>query len=71
MAGYTTYTTNQGDTWTGIAWKAYGDVSKMDSIMAANPYIPASALLSGGVDIRVPILEKPSFNPSMLPPWKR
>jgi phage tail protein X len=71
MAGQTTYTTNQGDTWTSIAWKAYGDVSKMDEVIMANPYIPASAVISGGIDITVPILDKASLNPSMLPPWKR
>ena len=71
MAGFTTYTSKQGDTWSGIAWKAYGDVSKMDSIISANPYIPASALLSGEVDIIVPILDKPVQNASLLPPWKR
>lgn len=71
MAGYTNYTTKRGDTWAVIAWKAYGDVSKMDGIISANPYTPAYAVLSGEVDIRVPILDKPSQNQSLLPPWKR
>ena len=68
---YTIYTSKQGDTWASIAWKAYGDVSKMDIVIAENPYIPANPVIPGGLIIRVPILEATALNQYLLPPWKR
>lgn len=68
---YTIYTSKQGDTWSGIAYKAYGDVTRMDIIIAENPYLPAYPVIPGELKIRVPILEESVANQSLLPPWKR
>lgn len=68
---YTEYTTQKGDTWSGIADKAYGDVTRMKEIIEANPYATAAPVLEAGVTIRVPVTEKKSIDKSNLPPWKR
>lgn len=68
----TNYTTIQGDRWDTIAYKAYGDASLVQPIIAANPYIPVSAYFDGGVTLSIPIIEQSSStDKSLLPPWKR
>jgi len=71
VAGNTTYTTKAGDTWSGIAYKAYGDVSKMNLITAANPYHSLHEVLPDGLIILVPVIDRPAIDPLNLPPWKR
>jgi nucleoid-associated protein YgaU len=68
---YTEYITKNGDTWSGIAFKAYGDVTKMKDIIEANPYTSAYPVLPAGIVLLVPIAEKSSVTVSNLPPWKR
>lgn len=69
--GNTAYVSKKGDTWSGIAFKAYGDVSMMDQITAVNPYHALHDVLPDGLVILVPIIERPSVNALNLPPWKR
>lgn len=71
MSALTSYTTLDGDTWTGIAYKSYGDVSKMPEILLANFYVPAFPVLPGGIVLNIPILEPEVIDSSLLPPWKR
>lgn len=67
-----TYTCVEGDRWDLIAYKAYGDASRYNEIIQANPVI-ISGTLPAGLVINIPILEGPTANiPSdLLPPWKR
>lgn len=67
----TKYTTQEGDTWAMIAYKAYGDVNKFPQIMAANPNVSWDDELPGNIDIFVPIQEANTQQNSLTPPWKR
>lgn len=69
---YIEHITSDGERWDTIAWKYYGDVSKMGIIIKANPYVPIQPIFPAGLKLIIPIIEKPS-NPvliSTLPPWK-
>ena len=63
------YTTIQGDTWDGIAYKVYGSEYHMIALMEANTEQIDTALFSAGIVLNVPDVEIPV--PSTLPPWKR
>ncbi len=71
--------TGVADRWDLVAYRAYGDATKIEPIMRANPQL-AGALTTGGtvsatlpalIDLRVPILPEPTVRPDRLPPWKR
>ncbi|MFC3802802.1 tail protein X [Cohnella sp. GCM10012308] len=63
------YSTLQGDTWDGIAFKLYGDETLMSLLINANPAHAATVLFSGGVLLAVP--ERPAETAADLPPWRR
>lgn len=67
---YLEYVTKDGDRWDLIAWEMYGDAGRMEPIIAANPSIPISRTLAGGLTLRIPILDTQSIVIEM-PPWKR
>lgn len=71
MADTTTYITSEGDRWDSIADKAYGDVTKMDKIIDANPDLALVAEFRDGVTITLPIIPESETQTSNLPPWKR
>ena len=64
-----TYSTLQGDTWDGIAFKLYGDANLMTLLLNANPEQAKTVVFSGGVILDVP--PKPADTPDTLPPWRR
>jgi phage tail protein X len=68
---FTDYRTVDGDRWDSVAYKAYGDASKGNLIIAANPYVKADAVLPGGLRLLIPVLEDEPQRTSNLPPWKR
>lgn len=63
------YTTIAGDMWDVIAFKVYGDETKMDALMKHNPQYRAVNVFSAGVVLALPD-EEPE-TPASLPPWKR
>ncbi|TDL50951.1 LysM domain-containing protein [Paenibacillus dendritiformis] len=65
----TTYTTIQGDTWDGIAYKVYGTESQMAELMRANPAHISTVIFSAGVTLIIPPM--PANVSDGLPPWKR
>ena len=68
----TRYITLDGDRWDIIAWKAYGDATKYQDIIKANPAVPIRPVIPAGTIINVPVIEgaeAPTLN--SLPPWKR
>ena len=73
MSNFTSYTTIEGDTWANIAYRAYGLISEMGRIIDANPSVPITATLQGGIELVIPILppEEATIPTSQLPPWKR
>ncbi|MNI92771.1 Phage Tail Protein X [compost metagenome] len=63
------YSSIQGDTWDGIAYKLYGSERHMTTLMAANPDIMAIVVFPAGVQVIVPVLAAEAA--LKLPPWKR
>lgn len=64
-----TYRTVQGDTWSGIAFKLFGDETLMTLLLNANPSLARITVFGGGVALNVP--DKPEQTANDLPPWKR
>ncbi|MBD5112689.1 MAG: phage tail protein [Ruminococcaceae bacterium] len=63
------YTTIQGDMWDSIAYKLYGDVNRVDVLIAANPQHRKIYIFSAGIELEIPDIEE-NTTPSGLPPWK-
>jgi phage tail protein X len=80
---YTKYITKQDETWTSIAFKAYGhageiviDGNKVGAIAAiykANPNVPCKDTFQANITIFVPIQDTPTKTASAgnQPPWRR
>lgn len=68
---YTQYTVTAPERWDNIAFKAYGDATKISVIIEANPTVRAQDVLPSGTVLNIPILETPTITASKLPPWKR
>lgn len=64
-----TYTTIQGDTWDGIAYKLYGDEKHMKELIEANWPVVDTLVFSAGVELKVPDL--PEERSSDLPIWRQ
>ena len=62
--------TKDNDRWDLIAWRCYGDASRIEPILPANPDIPIRSVLPAGLRVLVPVLAAPS-DEAALPPWKR
>lgn len=62
------YSTIQGDTWSGIAFRLYGDEKYMVDLMEANPKYIQTVIFQGNVQLVVPSI--PVERASTLPPWK-
>lgn len=66
------YTTQDGDRWDTIAYKMYGDPWAFGPIIHDNPHVPIRPVLTGGIELRVPV--RPggmTVDAGQLPPWKR
>jgi phage tail protein X len=61
-------TTNEGDRWDLISYRAYGDPFLYERIIAANPHIPIHPTLPAGVQVWCPVI---AASPAEAPPWKR
>lgn len=64
-----TYSTIQGDTWDGIAYRLYGSENHMVTLMAANPDYVDVVVFSAGTELNMPEISAEAA--SSLPPWKR
>lgn len=67
------YIVKEGDKWDTVAFKAYGDSTRVSGIIEANPSVPITAVLIAGTPLVVPILEDGEIliDSELLPPWKR
>lgn len=68
---YLTHVTQDGERWDLIAWRYYRDVSQVPALIEANPHVPITASLPGGIQLSIPVIETPSATSEELPPWKR
>lgn len=64
--------TGQGETWSSIAWKMYGSMSGIQTLIEANPTVPIDTILPERTIIIVPIKDDTDSSVifSKLPPWK-
>lgn len=64
------YTTVQGDTWDGMAYRFYGSEKHMKELIEANWQYADIMLFSAGVTLTVPDLPKEN-NDDLMPLWRR
>ncbi len=69
---YNEYVTKECDRWDTIAMLFYGDATKYEGIIAANPSVPLDPIIPANTVIRVPVLEdSQTVSSEEVPPWKR
>jgi len=65
-----TYTTIQGDTWDGIAFRLWGREHLMSALLQANPDHADVLVFSAGIVLNVPEVNVNAIQPiTELPPW--
>lgn len=67
---YLTHITTEGERWDQLAWKYYGNALAYERIVAANPQVPITPTLQGGLRLSIPVIEE-AQTVEDLPPWKR
>ena len=67
---YLTHITTEGERWDQLAWKYYGNALEYERIVAANPQVPITPTLLGGLRLSSPVIEETQIVED-LPPWKR
>lgn len=65
------YITKRGDRWDTIAYAAYGNINKMQTIIEANKGVSLTPVFEDGVQLNIPVLEQENIDELNLPPWKR
>jgi len=65
------YTTNEGDTWYNIAYRAYGDATLYAELIEANPTLPIEPVLPGNLEMLIPVKDITTAEFNLLPPWKK
>lgn len=66
------YTTIQGDTWDGIAFRLWGREHLMSALIQANPDHADVLMFPAGVVLNVPEVNVNAIQPiTELPPWIR
>ena len=68
---FITHISSDGDRWDLLAWNYYGDPTLFGPIVMANPAILIEPVLSAGLTVVIPVLQKASVTTVNLPPWKR
>lgn len=63
------YITIEGETWSSIAWKMYGAMSGIETLIKENN-IPADTIIPAGTILHIPIIEDTEIITTNLPPWK-
>ena len=71
MAEYLEHVTKEGERWDQLAFLYYGDALAFERIMAANPEMPLTSTLPGGVAILIPVVDSNTTSLQDLPPWNR
>ena len=68
---FITHISSDGDRWDLLAWNYYGDPTLFGPIVMANPAILIEPVLSAGLTVVIPVLQKANVSTVNLPPWKR
>lgn len=68
---YIEHITSEGERWDQLSWKYYGTPFEYERIIAANPTVPITPILPGGITLLIPVIENDaSMTGEELPPWK-
>lgn len=67
---YIAHVTSAGERWDLLAWRFYGDPTRFNPIIMANPSVPIEPVFEAGILIQVPILSASNVSSANLPPWK-
>ena len=65
---YLTHITRDGERWDALAAKYYGNALDYERIVAANPHVPLTAIISAGQTLAIPVVEQSDVLED-LPPW--
>lgn len=71
------HTTVAGERWDHIAYKYYGDAKRIRELIRANRDLflddltPIPLVFTGGITIKVPVVEADQLDAAKLPIWKR
>lgn len=73
MGSQTVYSTIQGDTWDGIAFRLWGREHLMSALLQANPDHADVLMFPAGIVLNVPEVNPDAFVQPVteLPPWIR
>ncbi len=67
-AEYLDHTTVEGERWDQLAFTYYGDATRYEPIVRANPQVPMTRSLPAGLTLRIPVLDAAPSSED-LPPW--
>ncbi|HVA77882.1 MAG TPA: tail protein X [Candidatus Binataceae bacterium] len=67
---YIAHLTRAGERWDLLAWSYYGDATRFNPIIMANPAVPIEPVFEAGILIQVPVLSANNSATADLPPWK-
>jgi phage tail protein X len=70
MTEFYTYITKENDRWDLISYKFYNTPTLYEEIIKANPEVPKDAVLSAGLKLKIPVLEKENHITFNNPPWR-
>lgn len=67
---YVAHVTRAGERWDLLAWRFYGDATRFNPIIMANPMVAIEPVFEAGIVIQVPVLSASNSQSTDLPPWK-
>jgi phage tail protein X len=67
---YIAHITRADERWDLLAWRFYGDPTRFNPIIMANPTVPIEPVFEAGIMIQVPVLSASNISSANLPPWK-
>lgn len=71
MSQYVEHITTEGERWDQISNAYYGNPYEQARLVDANPTVPPTVVLPGGLSLLVPIIEEAPQSVEDLPPWRR
>ncbi len=70
MTKYLEHITTDNERWDLLAWRYYGDPTRYEPIIVANPTIPIEPVLPSGIKVMIPVLDVMSLPATDPAPWK-
>ena len=70
MTRFIEHITGDNDRWDLLAWQYYGDATRYEQIIVANPDVPIWPLLPSGVKLLIPVSDEVNITAVEPAPWK-